>query len=67
MSRDEEQARKSKRNYPLPPVDDDPKFTTGLLLAVAETLEARGYPKATAMDLVEISVALHRFIYGGNK
>jgi hypothetical protein len=54
---------KSTRAYPLPRVENDPRFNLGLLLAVAEVLEAKGFPKPDAYDFPDLSVALFRFLY----
>lgn len=56
----------SERQYPIRPVpDDDPRFTRGLALDVAEVLLRHGYPPLSAMDHVELQQALFRFLYGG--
>lgn len=54
-----------ERAYPIAPAPDgDPRFTTGLLLDVAELLEAHGYPPVTdGRDLVDLQQALYRFLY----
>lgn len=49
--------------YPLPRPDDDPRFTWGLLLGVAEQLTAAGYPELTGTDLVHLQQALFGFLY----
>ncbi|RZQ60859.1 hypothetical protein [Amycolatopsis suaedae] len=52
--------------YPLPePVrNDDPRFTFGLHVEVAEVLAAHGYPPVrTGRDLVRLGQALYRFLY----
>jgi hypothetical protein len=56
-----------ERAYPVAPLngDDDPRFTAGLLFDVAQVIEAHGYPVAKGHDLVELHVALFRFIYQG--
>lgn len=53
------------RNYPLPaPPDDDPRFTFGLMVDVADVLAQHGYPKVSAgPDWVELQQALFRFLY----
>ena len=53
------------RTYPLPrPVDDDPRFTYGLLLEVVQVIERHGYPSVCgARDLVELQLVLFRFLY----
>jgi hypothetical protein len=57
----------SERAYPIRPApDDDPRFTTGLLHDVRNVLAAHGYPPITSgPDLVELNLALYRFLYGG--
>lgn len=57
-----------ERVYPVPPLngDDDSRFTSGLLFDVAKVLEAHGYPPVTkGLDLVELHMALFRFLYRG--
>lgn len=50
--------------YPLPQADDDPRFTFGLVLDVAELLVTHGYPRpAAGADWVELQQALFRFLY----
>lgn len=52
--------------YPLPQPDDDPRFTLGLIIDVANVLIAHGYPRpVTGSDYVELQQALFRFIYVG--
>lgn len=54
------------RNYPLPrPEVEDLRFTFGLIVDVAEVLEAAGYPKVTGTDLVGLRQALFTFMYVG--
>jgi hypothetical protein len=53
----------SARNYPLARPAEDPRFTFGLTMAVAEVLTDRGYPALTGGDLVELQQALFRFLY----
>lgn len=53
-----------ERAYPLPAVDEDPRFTFGLSVDVAKVLEQHGYPPiATGRDLVELQQALYGFLY----
>jgi hypothetical protein len=55
-----------ERAYPLPEVDDDERFTFGVVVDVAEVLTRHGYPKpATGRDLVALQQALYRFLYVG--
>ncbi|MFJ8929316.1 hypothetical protein ACIRLA_22325 [Streptomyces sp. NPDC102364] len=59
----------SARQYPIRPIpDDDPRFTLGLTLDVANVLVEHGYPKVTAgLDFVDLQQALYRFLYVGNE
>jgi hypothetical protein len=50
---------------PERPPDSDPRFTLGLVLDVARVLEQHGYPPiAKGRELVDLQVALFRFLYG---
>jgi hypothetical protein len=50
--------------YPLPATAEDPRFTVGLLLAVADVLTAHGYPPPQAgADLVRFQQALFTALY----
>ena len=52
------------RLFPLPPADDDARFTFGLILDVRDVLTQHGYPQMTSGDdLVELQQALFRFLY----
>ena len=56
----------AERNYPLPRPEsgDDPRFTFGLTVDVAEVLAAHGYPTIeNGQDLVALKMALFRFLY----
>lgn len=55
------------RNYPIPtPEGDDPRFTLGLAVDVAQVLQRHGYPPVEhGADLVELQALLYRFIYLG--
>lgn len=56
----------SERRYPIPAPDDDPRFTFGLVVEVAEVLQRHGFPAIgpdNSDDLVELSQALFRFVY----
>lgn len=56
----------SERAYPLPRPEsgNDPRFTYGLSINVKRALEAAGYPPITAgSDIVELQLALFRFLY----
>ncbi len=54
-------------NEPIRPTGGDPRhsFTFGLVLAVARTLEAHGYPPITdGRELVELQTHLWCFLHG---
>ncbi len=54
----------SDRNYPLPRLDDDPRFNMGLLIDVRKVLTEHGYPPiTTGRDIVELQLALFGFLY----
>lgn len=54
------------RTYPVASPDrDDPRFTFGLVLDVAEVLEAHGYPRPDGLDMVDLQQALFRLLYVG--
>jgi hypothetical protein len=54
----------SKRDYPLPRLDDDPRFTTGLAIDVARVLARHHYPKITeGRDFLKLKEALFAFLY----
>lgn len=57
----------NERSYPIrPQPENDPRFTFGLTLDVAQVLQAHGYPPVTTSDdLVELRQALFRFLYVG--
>jgi hypothetical protein len=59
----------SERQYPIrPQPDDDPRFTLGLTLDVAQVLEQHGYPPVhNGLDLVDLRQALFQFLYTGPK
>lgn len=68
MSVEEPEVPLRERTYPLPrPAEggSDPRFTLGLLVDVTAVLVDHGYPPLTAMDAVELQVALFRFLYRG--
>jgi hypothetical protein len=54
------------RHYPIIPApDEDPRFTLGLAIDIADVLEAHGYPAITGgLDFVDLQQALYRFLYG---
>lgn len=52
------------RVYPLPRTTDDPRFSFGLTLDVAEALAAHGYPIGSGADFVALQDMLFRFLYG---
>jgi hypothetical protein len=51
--------------YPLPrpTCDDDPRFTYGLVLDIADVLTTHGYPRPADTDWADLMLALHRFLY----
>ncbi|MFJ2399788.1 hypothetical protein ACIOUE_00690 [Streptomyces xanthochromogenes] len=50
---------------PIERPEDDPRFTLGLALDVAEVLHQHGYPQITSgMDMVKLQTALFGFLYG---
>jgi hypothetical protein len=50
--------------YLLPTVDDDARFTFGLVLDVADVLVAHRYPApAAGLDWVELQQDLFQFLY----
>ncbi|MEV6644559.1 hypothetical protein [Amycolatopsis sp. NPDC051371] len=53
------------RTYPLPQLDDDSRFTFGLVLDVADVLAAHGYPPLSGGgdDHVQLQQARFRFLY----
>jgi hypothetical protein len=51
-------------NFPLPQDDADKRMTFGLVLEVAEVLKRHGFPDITAMDHVDLQMAVFRFLYG---
>jgi hypothetical protein len=51
------------RIYPLPPPEKDARFSFGLLADVALLLAQHGYPRPEGLDLVDLQVALHGFLY----
>ena len=57
----------SARAYPLPRPDEDPRFTVGLHLDVAKVLQEHGYPEPSGVDLVDLGMALFRFIYAAEE
>jgi hypothetical protein len=59
----------SERQYPIrPQPDDDPRFTLGLAIDVAQVLQQHGYPEITnGLDFVDLQQALYRFLYTGPK
>lgn len=51
------------RTYPLPATGEDPRFTFGLLVDVADVLVTAGYPKFTGLDLAALQQTLYRFLH----
>ena len=54
-----------ERAYPMPPVEEDPRFTIGVALDVAAVLVDHTYPAVHGLDLVELQQALYGFLYVG--
>ncbi len=51
----------SERVFPIDPGEDDPRFSIGLILDVAEVLSQHGYPSVseyTSPDVSELYVAV---------
>lgn len=54
--------------YPLRGVvDDDPRFTFGLLEDLTRVLQDHDYPPVHGRDLVDLQQAIFRFIYRGDR
>jgi len=54
------------RAYPLPPTENDTRFTVGFTLDVARVIAEHGYPEVRAgADLVELQQLLYTFLYVG--
>lgn len=53
----------AERNYPIPAPEDDPRFTFGFTLELAQVIERHGFPKLTGPDLVQLQMAMYRMIY----
>jgi hypothetical protein len=51
------------RNFPLPRPEDDPRFTFGLTLDIAQRITGQGYPELTGHDFVQLQQALFGFLY----
>ncbi|MFB9367250.1 hypothetical protein [Kitasatospora albolonga] len=50
--------------YPLPALDDDFRFTFGLLSDIAAVVAGHGYPPVTSgPDLIRLQQALFSFLY----
>ena len=43
--------------------DNDPRFTFGLVIDVAEVLARHGYQRPHGRELVELRQSLYRFLY----
>ena len=54
--------RRMDGGYPLPD-EEDPRFTFGLILDVAEVLKRHGYDPLHGTDLVDLQQALYGFLY----
>ncbi len=56
------------RNYPVvDPGDGDARFTTGLVLDVADTLQQWGYPELSSADYGRLLATLFAFVYRGGE
>lgn len=49
--------------YPLAAANDDPRFSLGLVLDVADVLVAHGYPRPGTEDWVDLQQALYGFLH----
>jgi hypothetical protein len=50
--------------YPLPPPENDDRFTRGLMFDVADVLKVHGFPPLeSGADLVRLHLALFGFLY----
>jgi len=54
---------KPNANYPLGELDDDPRFTYGLVFDIADVLTKHGFSRPEAGDWADLMLALWRFIY----
>ncbi len=60
-------AAHTQRRYPLPRPTEDPRFTIGLALEVADLLARHGYPRPEGgQDIIELQQALFRFLYASD-
>lgn len=48
--------------YPLRAPEDDPRFTIGLTIDIADVLTRQGYPPMSGADLVKLKQALFGFL-----
>ncbi|MEV1006150.1 hypothetical protein [Streptomyces sp. NPDC049881] len=57
---------RASRAYPITPAPaDDPRFTLGVALDIAEVLARHGYPQVeSGRDLVDLQQAIFHFLYG---
>lgn len=53
----------STPNYPLPRLDEDPRFTYGLHFDLAKVLVEHGFPELSGADYVDLGQAMLRFLY----
>ena len=56
--------------YPIPAPDNDPRFTLGLVLDVADVLQQHGFPRIGSDnpgDYAELQQALFQFLYRGSE
>jgi hypothetical protein len=49
--------------YPLPAPEEDPRFTRGLVLDVADVLTRHGYPPPAGTDWAHLMTAVSAFLY----
>jgi hypothetical protein len=51
--------------YPLPDTGEDPRFTLGLIIDVANVLVSHGYPRpTTGTDYFRLHEAMFGFLHG---
>jgi hypothetical protein len=52
------------RLYPISAPADDPRFTVGLLIDLADVLQTHGYPRlCSGGDLLDLQQVMFRFLY----
>jgi hypothetical protein len=59
----------ARRVYPLPILDDDSRFTLGLVLDVVAVLVGHGYPEpsGSGRDHAAMQATLFAYLYGGER